>query len=65
MNDASADAWRDLHARGYDEYLEVLDELEKLDTTVTVPKYRRCCYDSIELLKLVVCYFKNVLSKIV
>ena len=65
MNDASADASRDLHARGYDEYLEVLDELEKLDTTVTVPKYRRCCYDSIELLKLVVCYFKNVLSKIV
>ena len=33
---------------GYDEYLEVIDELEKLDTIITVPKYRRCCYNSLE-----------------
>ena len=51
MGDAPADASRDLYARDYDEYLEVLDELEKLDTIITVPKYRRCCYNSIELLK--------------
>ena len=44
----------------YDDYLEALDELEKLDTIMTVPKYRRCCNNSIELLKLVVCYFKNM-----
>ena len=42
----------------YDDYLEVLDELEKLDTIMTVPKYRRCCNNSIEL--FVVCYFKNM-----
>ena len=60
MGGAPADALRDLYARDYDEYLEVLDELEKLDTIITVPKYRRCCYNSIELLKLVVCYFKNM-----
>ena len=60
MGDAPADASRDLYARDYDEYLEVLDELEKLDTIITVPKYRRCCYNSIELLKLVLCYFKNM-----
>ena len=45
--------------RDYDEYLEVLDELQKLDTIISVPKYRRCCYNSIELLKLIVCYFKK------
>ena len=60
MGDAPADASRDLYARDHDDYLEVLDELEKLDTIITVPKYRRCCYNSIELLKLVVCYFKNM-----
>ena len=60
MGDAPADASRDLYARDHDDYLEVLDELEKLDTIITVPKYRRCGYNSIELLKLVVCYFKNM-----
>ena len=60
MGDAPADASRDLYACDHDDYLEVLDELEKLDTIITVPKYRRCCYNSIKLLKLVVCYFKNM-----
>ena len=36
----------------YEDYLDVIDELEKLDTIITVPKYRRCCYNSLELLKL-------------
>ena len=47
-------------ARDYDEYLEVLDELETLGTILSVPNSRRSCYNSIELLKLVVCCFKNM-----
>ena len=58
MNDASVEASRD--TRDYDDFLDVIDELEKLDTIITVPKYRRCCYNSLELLKLIVCYFKNI-----
>ena len=42
----------------YDEYLEVIDEIEKIEQIITPPKYRRCCYTALEALKAVVKYFK-------
>ena len=42
MGDASPEASRGI--RDYDEYLEVIDEIEKIEQIITPPKYRRCCY---------------------
>ena len=35
----------------YDEYLEVLDEIEKIEEIITPPKYRRWCHSLLELFK--------------
>ena len=42
----------------YDEYLEVIDEIEKIEQKITPPKYRRCCYNILEVLKAIVKHFK-------
>ena len=53
----------------YDEYLEVLDEIEKIEEIITPPKYRRCCHDFVlrmlqhrhsllELFKSLIMYMK-------
>ena len=37
--------------KGYTDYLEVIDEIEKIEEIITVPKYRRCCHGFLEFLK--------------
>ena len=44
----------------YDEYLEVIDEIEKLDEIIKIPRYRMCCRSLLEFLKAVCYYLKNV-----
>ena len=43
----------------YDEYLEFINEIEKLDIIKT-PRYRMCCYSLLDFLKAVCYYFKNI-----
>ena len=57
MGDASPQASRGI--RDYDEYLEVIDEIEKMDIIKT-PRYRMCCYSLLDFLKAVCYYFKNI-----
>ena len=38
--------------------LKIINELEKLDEMITPPKYRRCCYNVLEVLKAIVQHFK-------
>ena len=42
----------------YDDYLEVIDEIGKIEQIITPPKYRRCCYSMLEVLKAVIQHFK-------
>ena len=53
MNDASAEVSRRIR-----DYIEIINELEKLDEIITPPKYRRCCYNVLEVLKATVKHFK-------
>ena len=46
--------------KGYNDYLEALNEIEKLDEIIKVPRYRMCCRSLLEFLKAVCYYFKNV-----
>ena len=32
-------------------YIDMIDELEKIEEIITPPKYRRCCYNLLELIK--------------
>ena len=42
----------------YDKYLEVIDEIKKIDIIKT-PRYRMCCYSFLDF--LAVCYYlKNI-----
>ena len=43
----------------YDEYLEVIDEIKKMDI-IRTPRYRMCCYSLLEFLKAVCYYCKHV-----
>ena len=56
MGDASPHASRGI--RDYDDYLEVIDEIEKIEQIITPPKYRRCCYNVLEVLKAVIKHVK-------
>ena len=42
----------------YDAYITVIDELEKIDEMVAPPKYKRCCYNFLELLKSLLMFIK-------
>ena len=44
----------------YNETIKVIDELEILDELITPPKYRRCCYNTLEICKIFVNYVKNI-----
>ena len=44
----------------YDAYLEVIDEIKKMDI-IRTPRYRTCCYSLLEFLKAV-CYFPKMLN---
>ena len=41
-------------------YMEVIDELEKLDEVLKTPRYRICCRGLLEFLKAVCYYLKNM-----
>ena len=38
--------------------ITVIDELEKIEEIVTPPKYKRCCYSFLELLKSLLMFIK-------
>ena len=41
-------------------YIELIDEIEDVEQLIiTTPKYRRCCYNLLEILKLFVKNFKS------
>ena len=45
----------------YDETIKIINELEKIEEVViTTPKYKRCCYNILELSKLLMNYVKNM-----
>ena len=41
-------------------YIEVINEIEKLDEVIKTPRYRMCCRGLLEFLKAVCYYLKNV-----
>ena len=41
-------------------YIEVIDEIEKLDEVIKTPRYRMCCRNLLEFLKAVCYYLKNM-----
>ena len=46
--------------RTYSDCIDIIDEVEKIEQVViTDNKIKKCCYYSLELVKLVVQYFKN------
>ena len=47
----------------YTGYIEIINEIEKIEEIVTPPKYRRCCYNLIELMKTIIQYFKKKSNK--
>ena len=53
MNDVSVEAPRVIR-----DYIEIIDELENLEQIITPLKYRRCCYNVLEVLKAIVKHFK-------
>ena len=43
-----------------DKYIEVINEIEKIEEVITPPKYKRCCYSLLELCKALLNYAKNI-----
>ena len=41
-------------------YIEVIDEIEKLDEVIKTPRYRMCCRSLLEFLKAACYYLKNM-----
>ena len=37
----------------YTDYIEIINEVEKIEEIVT-PKYRRCCFNLLEFMKVIV-----------
>ena len=44
----------------YENYIETINEIEKLDEVIQIPRYRMCCRSLIEFLKAICYYYKNV-----
>ena len=44
------------------DYIDVIDELEKIEEIVAPPKYKRCCYNLLELVKSLL-MFINIKSR--
>ena len=42
----------------YTDYIEIFNEIEHIEQIATPPKYRRCCYNLLELMKTIIQYFK-------
>ena len=47
----------------YDDYLDVIDEIKKIDIIQT-PRYRMCCYSLLDFLKAVCYLLKNILKNL-
>ena len=46
--------------RSYSDYIDIIDEVEKVEQLViTDNKTKKCCYYSLELIKLIFEYIKN------
>ena len=43
-----------------DRYIEVINEIEKLDDIIKTPRYRMCCHSLLDFLKAFCFYIKNV-----
>ena len=46
--------------RDYENYIETINEIEKLDEVIKTPRYRMCCRSLLEFLKAVCYYLKNM-----
>ena len=45
----------------YDDCIDVIDNLEEIEQVIiTKPRYRMCCYNMLELCKLLLNYAKNI-----
>ena len=42
----------------YTDYIEIINDIEKIEEVVTPPKYRRCCFKLLEFMKAIVQYCK-------
>ena len=43
-----------------DKYIEVINEIEKLDEILKTPRHRMCCHSLLEFLKAIFYYLKTV-----
>ena len=43
-----------------DRYIEVINEIEKLDDIIKTPRYRMCCRSLLDFLKAFCFYIQNV-----
>ena len=42
-------------------YVEIIDNIEEIEQIiVTTPRYRRCCYNVLELFKVLIRYVTNI-----
>ena len=42
----------------YTDYIEIINEIEKIEEIVLPNKYRRCCYNLLEFMKAIIQYCK-------
>ena len=41
-------------------FVDIIDDIEEVEQIIiTTPKYRRCCYNLLEIAKIFVKYFKS------
>ena len=42
-------------------YIDVIDIIEEIEQALIItPKYRRCCYNALELCKVLIRYVRNI-----
>ena len=47
--------------RSYSDYIDIIDEIENIEQVIiTDNKIKKCCYYSLELIKLGIQYIKNI-----
>ena len=45
--------------RSYSDYIDIIDEVENEQVIITDNKIKKCCYYTLELIKLGIQYIKN------
>ena len=43
----------------YTDYIEIINEIERIEEIVTPPKFRRCCFNLLEFMKVIVKFLAN------